>query len=612
MISVVCSLLSCCSFSCAAEGRDTSSISFVYPAEVSSDSIFSSHSPLGASGDVSEESNRKHERGWSRLKFLTNMSLAANSAKRARRKNKGNEKNRFIPIPGLENHESPSTVSTLQSTLKCSDHFFSSTCLSFSPTCNWCCDAPVGKQCFNVSEIPEEDNEGDFNSSRMKLQDSKGSNNNNVVKDITRPHSDVTLMKKMSLYEYFAKGLAGAEKVYEGCSAEAMISNPEDSCAARCASFGTNCSACESHSWCVYCLEYNVEESRETFSSVSSMEGTCQSPLAPCRRGGTTQKCSNAVEKIPPLALVRVNTIANAVCEMAVLTALLAGSTFGLLYAMKRMRAAWPRWISRAKEWRTRIEETRFWKWIRRYFCDADASSMEEGNDPIQERVEGAGSDSFTHHQSTTTSANPTDLERLTESMEDYTERRRSALGMNGGSRDAGILQRNLPPSALLLSAILSRDPQIEGRLGRRSTRREDIQLIRSTPLPSDSTLDPSCAPHPSSSSPGQTPHPCHAGREAKEKEAATLLLGEKEEANPPASPFLDCFELCCLCLEAPAAVTYLPCHHTCCCELCSNRLRPCASSPSAERSIVCPLCRTTINAMVSLPQIFGLNGSRK
>lgn len=55
---------------------------------------------------------------------------------------------------------------------------------------------------------------------------------------------------------------------------------------------------------------------------------------------------------------------------------------------------------------------------------------------------------------------------------------------------------------------------------------------------------------------------------------------------------------ICYLCLDARSTVTFLPCYHTCCCEACSNRLRPRANE------IDCPFCRTKIEAMVSLGRI--------
>lgn len=52
---------------------------------------------------------------------------------------------------------------------------------------------------------------------------------------------------------------------------------------------------------------------------------------------------------------------------------------------------------------------------------------------------------------------------------------------------------------------------------------------------------------------------------------------------------------MCYLCLAARSSVVFLPCHHLCCCESCSNRLRPNAQVLS------CPFCRRKIDAMVSL-----------
>ncbi|CCW63557.1 unnamed protein product [Phytomonas sp. EM1] len=55
---------------------------------------------------------------------------------------------------------------------------------------------------------------------------------------------------------------------------------------------------------------------------------------------------------------------------------------------------------------------------------------------------------------------------------------------------------------------------------------------------------------------------------------------------------------MCYLCLSARPSVTFLPCYHTCCCELCSNRLRP------VSNTIVCPFCREEIKSMVSLTNV--------
>ncbi|CCW71355.1 unnamed protein product [Phytomonas sp. Hart1] len=55
---------------------------------------------------------------------------------------------------------------------------------------------------------------------------------------------------------------------------------------------------------------------------------------------------------------------------------------------------------------------------------------------------------------------------------------------------------------------------------------------------------------------------------------------------------------VCYLCLSARPSVTFLPCYHTCCCEVCSNRLRP------VSNTIVCPFCREEIKSMVSLTNV--------
>lgn len=98
-----------------------------------------------------------------------------------------------------------------------------------------------------------------------------------------------------------------------------------------------------------------------------------------------------------------------------------------------------------------------------------------------------------------------------------------------------------------------------------------------------------------------------------------TQCSREEEESLRAVLPILDHLDLCCLCLEAPAAVTFLPCHHTCCCENCSNSLHPSTTSGSSaethqssrkKRFVACPLCRAPIEAMVSLPEIFVTSSS--
>ncbi|KAH9598330.1 hypothetical protein LSM04_002620 [Trypanosoma melophagium] len=56
---------------------------------------------------------------------------------------------------------------------------------------------------------------------------------------------------------------------------------------------------------------------------------------------------------------------------------------------------------------------------------------------------------------------------------------------------------------------------------------------------------------------------------------------------------------VCFLCLDASPSVTFLPCYHTCCCEECSNKLRP-----TRGDVLTCPFCRTKIVSMVSLHSI--------
>ncbi|RNF27194.1 uncharacterized protein Tco025E_00568 [Trypanosoma conorhini] len=61
---------------------------------------------------------------------------------------------------------------------------------------------------------------------------------------------------------------------------------------------------------------------------------------------------------------------------------------------------------------------------------------------------------------------------------------------------------------------------------------------------------------------------------------------------------------VCFLCLESSPSVTFLPCYHTCCCEECSNKLRP-----TRGDVLTCPFCRTKIEAMVSLHSVLAHAG---
>ncbi|KAF8287519.1 putative Zinc finger, C3HC4 type (RING finger) [Trypanosoma cruzi] len=61
---------------------------------------------------------------------------------------------------------------------------------------------------------------------------------------------------------------------------------------------------------------------------------------------------------------------------------------------------------------------------------------------------------------------------------------------------------------------------------------------------------------------------------------------------------------VCFLCLDASPSVTFLPCYHTCCCETCSNKLRP-----TRGDVLTCPFCRTKIVAMVSLHSVLAQAG---
>ncbi|ESL11541.1 hypothetical protein TRSC58_00705 [Trypanosoma rangeli SC58] len=77
---------------------------------------------------------------------------------------------------------------------------------------------------------------------------------------------------------------------------------------------------------------------------------------------------------------------------------------------------------------------------------------------------------------------------------------------------------------------------------------------------------------------------------------------GDKVHLPTPQSAMVstaDDESICFLCLDANPSVTFLPCYHTCCCEACSNKLRP-----TRGDVLTCPFCRAKIEAMVSLHSV--------
>lgn len=84
--------------------------------------------------------------------------------------------------------------------------------------------------------------------------------------------------------------------------------------------------------------------------------------------------------------------------------------------------------------------------------------------------------------------------------------------------------------------------------------------------------------------------------------ESRRRLSGPAQGTATPStrtSSVIDEEALCYLCLEARPSVAFLPCYHACCCEACSNRLRP------SHGELHCPFCRRKIEAMVSLHDVF-------
>lgn len=503
-----------------------------------------------------------------------------------------------------------SSFSSLVSPTQCSDHFFASSCLSFSSACNWCCDAPVGKQCFNASELSGASSALTNFSSRSSPHSLVVEKEENKIREGGTSSSNAIRKASSSLLHLLGNDYVRDETLYVGCSTDARISNPRDSCAARCASFGSNCSACESHMWCLYCLQYNTEDDRETFSSLSSIQGVCQSPLIACEGGKTTQSCSDAVENVPRPFVIRVNNFLNTVSKMIVLLALLSASIAASWYAVKQAKHKLPAWKSSAARWIRRLPGEWWKKWLRVDVDGSDAGDASDitivGPEMQEERLQmEVPSDAATA---------VIDLDREREVENIGRERSRSLTVTHANQSDMDT-RRNLPSSALLLTSILSRDPLLVRRANSyRNTAPGDRFRLRSSTFSSASNFEHtnSVVSSPSSSSPMDSANNLDEGRNDREKRNLPLQTTKADEKSFRLSPsFLQLFELCCLCLESPATVTYLPCHHTCCCAPCSNRLHPSISSQSTESCIVCPLCRTTVEAMMSLPQIFRMAGSR-
>lgn len=626
MVSVLYSFSSLSVLSYAEGVKDARPILTVFSTATPDDNCSMAQVPLTTTPEVREGSCRQHRPLWRRMNKLAEKVVTpphSYSAEPGGRNNRGAHHHRSLRTPASPVEEHPLIPSSRDFTRsrKCADQFFASTCLTFSSVCRWCCDAPVGRQCFNVSETIGRQSGEDGGDRQMTLHTpvQRAETSHSLHANGTNFLSREGWTRKLSLLDDFSSaGQLHSEDVSEGCRSDATISSRRDSCAARCASFGRNCSACEAHSWCVYCLDYNAEESRETFSSLSSIQGVCQTPRESCKRGRITQQCSSVVEKVPPLFFVRANDIMNAIGLVGVELVVAVGTVVAFWLIIKRMRSKLPLWVSRAKQWEKRLRESFFCRWIRQYFRGPDGTSNSEVNDIIVENREGEEPAIVDQHRTTGTE----DLQQTTEIVEDSNagEEGRNLLGICGGERthDRGRMQRNMHPSSLFLSALLSPDFYFDSRGTRHHRRAAENQVLRSShTLPLDSTPEHVGATPPSSSVgfssiPALPQHheSCPDGGEKGLLPCSPQTKEEHDRALPPS--ILNCFELCCLCLETPAAVTYLPCHHTCCCELCSNRLRPSASSPSADRSIVCPLCRTRIEAMVSLPQIFGVTNTRR
>lgn len=504
-----------------------------------------------------------------------------------------------------------SSFSTLILPTKCSDHFFASSCLSFSSACNWCCDAPVGKQCFNTSEFLGAPSVLANFSTRNHPHPLVVEKEEEKIRDGgTISSNGISKSSSSLLHHLFANDYFRDETPYVGCSADARISNRSDSCAARCASFGRNCTACESHMWCLYCLEYNTEDDRETFSSLSSIQGVCQSPFVACKGGKTTQSCSDAIEDIPRPFVMQVKNFLNTVSKIVALLVLLVVSIAASWYAVRKIKHELPAWKSRVSRWMRHFPG----KWWKRWMCaDAgDSDTVDASNITIVEPEVQGEALQMELPLDAATAMTHLDTEREADSVR--RERHRNSTMTHANPSDMDML-RNFPSSSLLMTSILSRDPFFVRRANsNRNTAPGDRFRLRASSPASTSNIEntSSVESTPSASFPGDSANTMDEGNMDREKLNLPLQAAEADGNSFGSSQsFLNSFELCCLCLESPATVTYLPCHHTCCCSQCSNRLRPSASSSSPERSIVCPLCRTTIDAMVSLPQIFRMIGSR-
>lgn len=392
----------------------------------------------------------------------------------------------------------------------CSEQFYRSSCLELSPDCQWCCDARVGRQCFNSTEtVPDprtaSNSSLSVDASIMKVFTS--SIRVDTREDISSQSENIKSFQNENHY----------------CPSTSRVTKKNETCESLCELAGSNCSACESRIWCVFCVHpapsESDDQSSDTFSSADFVQGYCQSPQRSCPGAKTIQACRAVVLGPPPTWLSRVYHSSIISCALMIGILVLIFSLCGFNLAVKHLRRKVPAWIAYGRNVLERLRHR-----------------GEPESDPLLSTdVGNPASESDVPTSSAGTDNRPGDI-------------------ASGITADANAVRDGVLSEAVAVA--------VEG-------------------------------------GGGQT-------------QVSTMSSAPEEEVSTPS--FLEHFDLCCLCLECPAAVTYLPCHHTCCCEHCSNRLRPSTGPTSlppqrrrgnTQRCIACPMCRTPVEAMVSLRHVF-------
>lgn len=379
----------------------------------------------------------------------------------------------------------------------CAEQFYRSSCLELSPDCQWCCDARVGRQCFNATEpVAPDDSLVHHSSTESTFFFSTSiSEGKTLVASVT---SNSGVIQDKDPY----------------CKYDSRLKNKNETCESLCDHAGSNCTACESRIWCVFCVHANAsgtdDQRSDTFPSVDLVQGYCQSPQQSCPGAKTIQGCRAVVSLPPPTWLTRVYRTSLICCTVLICSTTLLFSLSGLNVVFKHLRGRLPVWVAYSRDMLERFRHR-----------------GEPESDPLL----------------------PTDVGD--ETGEGEVVPTSSGVDHNGSTSTHPVA---IGPAIPTVNSGTSRGP-----------------------------------------------------------DTLTAQAGCTSLSVPP---FLEHLDLCCLCLECPAAVTYLPCHHTCCCEQCSNRLRP-STSPSAPpsspprrrantlRCIACPMCRTPVEAMVSLRHVF-------